>query len=219
MSPKYDNQITDAEYIRLIQDKNVLVTEEFFHSARHYFKKVSSKDFVRTSIIDDVFQQAFVKLWIEIETKRIFTDSDGNIYRLATNGDTKKLNCSLKTFLTEIARNEYRSWVRNDKFYLDHDIENSSEIMIDAEPPIVCEHEDARTKLEQIVSSCILELPSRCKEILTMYYYRHMSLDEIIEARKEKHTSKNGLKTGKYKCMQALKEKIAKRLQLFKIKL
>ena len=218
MSPKYDNQITDAEYIRLIQDKNVLVTEEFFHSARHYFKKVSSKDFGRTNIIDDVFQQAFVKLWIEIENKRIFTDSAGNIYRHATNGDIKKLNCSLKTFLTEIARNEYRSWVRNDKFYLDHDIENSTEIMVDADPE-VSERENVRAQLEQIVSSCILELPSRCKEILTMYYYRQMSLDEIIEARKEKNTSKNGLKTSKYKCMQALKEKISKRLQLFKIKI
>ena len=218
MLPKNDYQFTDAEYIRLIQERNTLVTEEFFHSTRQYFKKVSNKDFVRTDIVDDIFQQAFVKLWIEIETKRIFSDSDGNVFRYATNGDIKQLKCSLKTFLTEIARNEYRSWVRNDKFYLDHDIENSVEIMIDAEP-IVSEHEDNRTKLEQIVSSCILELPSRCKEILTMYYYKHMSLDEIIEVRKEKHTSKNGLKTSKYKCMQSLKEKIAKRLQIFKMKL
>ena len=35
-----------------------------------------------------------------------------------------------------------------------------------------------------------------------------MSLDEIILARGEKHTSKNGLKSGKYKCMENLKVKV-----------
>ena len=51
-------------------------------------------------------------------------------------------------------------------------------------------------------------MPPRCKEILTMFYYDNMSLDEIIEARGEKNISKNGLKVGKYKCMEALKDKI-----------
>lgn len=41
-----------------------------------------------------------------------------------------------------------------------------------------------------------------------MFYYDNMSLDEIIEARGEKNISKNGLKAGKYKCMEALKDKI-----------
>ena len=79
-------------------------------------------------------------------------------------------------------------------------------------------YDAVETLQEQIVNSCVLELPPRCKEILTMFYYKGMSLDEIIEARGEKNISKNGLKTGKYKCMETLKAKVKDTFRQYKLK-
>lgn len=71
---------------------------------------------------------------------------------------------------------------------------------------------------ERTVYSCVLELPPRCKEILTMFYYDGLSLDEIMEERGEKNISKNGLKTAKYKCMENLKAKVKNSFARLKLK-
>ena len=126
------------------------------------------------------------------------------------------LTCNLKTFLIDIAKNDYRSWLRNDRLTLEDDFESFAHMMEVKSAVIV--DESAETLQEQIVNSCVLDLPRLCKEILTMFYYKGMSLDEIIVARGEKNISKNGLKTGKYKCMEYLKAKVKDTFRQYKLK-
>jgi len=59
----------------------------------------------------------------------------------------------------------------------------------------------------RIVDECIARMSPSCVEILTMFYYKGMGLDEILAARGE-NTSKDGLKTAKNKCLKTLKEKV-----------
>lgn len=186
---------TDAEYVRLIQDKHDKVTEEFYHLARRYFKNSYRSVFSRMDLMEDIFQQSFVKLWTEIETGKIFVSENEELFRYDRNGNIRKLTCSLNTFLIDIAKNDYRSWLRNDRLTLEDDFESFAHMK--EVKSVVWGDESAETLREQIVNSCILELPPRCKEILTMFYYQGMTLDEIIIARGEKNISKNGLKTGK----------------------
>ena len=63
---------SDAEYVRQIQSKSNKVTEEFYYNAKKYFKSSYKSMFSRLDLMDDIFQQSFVKLWIEIETQKIF---------------------------------------------------------------------------------------------------------------------------------------------------
>ena len=207
---------TDAEYVRLIQDKHDKVTEEFYHLARRYFKNSYRSVFSRMDLMEDIFQQSFVKLWTEIETKKIFVGENEELFRYDRNGNIRKLTCSLNTFLIDIAKNDYRSWLRNDRLTLEDDFESFAHM--EEVKSVVWGDESAETLREQIVNSCILELPPRCKEILTMFYYQGMTLDEIIIARGEKNISKNGLKTGKYKCMESLKAKVRDTCSKYKLK-
>lgn len=207
---------TDAEYVRLIQDKHDKVTEEFYHLARRYFKNSYRSVFSRMDLMEDIFQQSFVKLWTEIETKKIFVGENEELFRYDRNGNIRKLTCSLNTFLIDIAKNDYRSWLRNDRLTLEDDFESFAHM--EEVKSVVWGDESAETLREQIVNSCILELPPRCKEILTMFYYQGMTLDEIIIARGEKNISKNGLKTGKYKCMESLKTKVRDTFSKYKLK-
>lgn len=206
---------TDAEYVRLIQDKHDKVTEEFYHLARRYFKNSYRSVFSRMDLMEDIFQQSFVKLWTEIETGKIFVSENEELFRYDRNGNIRKLTCSLNTFLIDIAKNDYRSWLRNDRLTLEDDFESFAHMK--EVKSVVWGDESAETLREQIVNSCILELPPRCKEILTMFYYQGMTLDEIIIARGEKNISKNGLKAGKYKCMESLKAKVRDTFSKYKL--
>lgn len=210
------NSKTDAEYVLLIQDKHDKAMEEFYHLAKRYFKNSFHSVFSRMDLMDDIFQQSFVKLWTEIETRKIFVGESDELFRYDRNGNIRKLTCSLNTFLIDIAKNDYRSWLRNDHLTLEDDFESFAHM--EEVKSVVCGEESAETLREQIVNSCILELPPRCKEILTMFYYQGMTLDEIIIARGEKNISKNGLKTGKYKCMESLKAKVRDTFSKYKLK-
>lgn len=209
--------LSDIEYVRQIQNKNEKVTERFYNIVRKYFKESYKAIFSREDLMDDIFQQSFVKLWTEIETKKIFVnEEDGKLYRFDRYGNVRMLACNLKTFLIDIAKNDYRSWLRNERLTLEDDFESFAHMM-EVKTAVVVD-EPVESLQEQIVNSCVLELPPRCKEILTMFYYKGMSLDEIIEARGEKNISKNGLKTGKYKCMETLKAKVKDTFRQYKLK-
>lgn len=207
---------SDSRVIREIQKRNERVTESFYNDCKKYFMSSYKAVFTREDIKKDVFQQSFVKLWTEIETKKIFLDENDNIQRIDRKGNIRRLTCNLKTFLIDIAKNDYRDWLRHDRLELEEDFESFAH-MVEIHSAIL--PEDSSDNLqEQIVANCVLGLPPRCKEILTMFYYDNMSLDEIMQVRGEKNISKNGLKTGKYKCMETLKVKVKEMYVMYNIR-
>lgn len=199
-------ELSDVEYISEISRHNPKVIERFYNVCVKYFMQSYKDIFKRQDIKEDIFQQSFVKLWTEIETRRIFLDENDNIQRRDRRGNIRSLTCNLKTFLIDIAKNDYRDWLRNDRLELEEEFESFAH-MVEVRSATMPD-ESSESLQEQIVAHCVFDLPPRCKEILTMFYYDNMSLDEIIQARGEKNTSKNGLKTGKYKCMENLKGKV-----------
>lgn len=108
------------------------------------------------------------------------------------------MSASLKTYLLSIAKYKNYELIREEDVYV-------------PEQTNVADREDERPEeftSEWIVEMCVNALPPRCKEILTLFYYENKSLDEILEIRHE-NQSKDGLKSGKSKCMKSLKERIS----------
>lgn len=116
----------------------------------------------------------------------------------------------------DIAKNDYRDWLRNERITLEEDYESLAHSV--EVKTAVYQDDNPESLRERIVADCVFELPPRCKEILTMFYYDGMSLDEILRARGEKNISKNGLKTGKYKCMEYLKSKVREQYDRYHLK-
>ena len=79
-------------------------------------------------------------------------------------------------------------------------------------------NEDVEELKNRIVDQCIQQVSPNCIEILTMFYYKDMSLDEILEQRKDKNSSKNGLKTAKNKCMNTLRGLITTEFKKYNFK-
>ncbi len=202
-------ELTDAEVIDGIQSNNAVIEKEFYLSCKSYFidRRMGVLDFKGGAQEEmDLFQDSFLKLWQEIQTRRIHI-RDNYAWRTDKSGNNRKMSASLKTYLMAIAKYKNYELIREEDIYVQEQTNISDRA--DDEP-----EEFTR---EWIVEQCVNGLPQRCKEILTLFYYDGKSLDEILALRRE-NQSKDGLKTGKSKCMKTLKEKITEQFNRYNLK-
>ena len=192
-------RLPDATYVEGLQQQKAALEEQFYNVCHQYFMGMYNSLFTVRRMRDDIFQESFITLWMEI-TSHTISVVDGRVCRRGTDNLLHEMTCSLTTFLISIARHKYGEWMRGDNLTLTDDMEGETIAAVQIGNGITQEEE---TK-QRIVESCVMNLPQRCKEILTLFYYEQLSLDEILERRQE-NVSKDGLKTGKHKCMTQLK--------------
>lgn len=209
-------QYSDVQVVVGLQAKDRFVEDWFYAACKRYFMDKFNEIFFDLDRKQEVFQVAFIKLWTQIDDKRIRVQED-KLYRQKASGLYEPMTCTLFTFLMAIAKNEYREIVRENKEeYYDEFFEDEehAEVLVtswDSE-------EDIDEQKNRIVAECINGMPPRCIEILTLFYYEGKSLDEIMEIRKDKSSSKDGLKTAKNKCMTTLKERILSQFEKYHLK-
>lgn len=206
------HDLTDAEVIEGIQSNNGSVEKTFYLSCQKYFKERRAGVFDHKSgaqEAQDLFQDSFLMLWQEIQARRIYV-RDNYAWRTDRSGKNRKMSASLKTYLMAIAKYKNYELLREEEIYV-------AEPANAPDTPNTLEEEADEYTSEWIVEQCVNTLPPRCKHILTLFYYEGKSLDEILAIRNE-NQSKDGLKTGKSKCMKTLKEKILNQFKLYNLK-
>lgn len=192
----------DAEVVDGLRCHNAKMEEWFYKVAHSYFDRHFNDVFFDKDRKQEIFQSAFLKIWIEIDNGTIAVTPYGKVVRKRRNGDVVPMTCSLTTFLMAFAKNEYRELVRTDKLDYCGDI---YEAALNVEPYMMYGDDSIDNVKQRIVDDCIQRVSPQCIEILTMFYYEQKTLDEILIARGGRHTSKNGLKTAKNKCMNTLR--------------
>lgn len=211
---KSKRQYSDIEVVKGLQSRNRSVEVWFYTEVKQYFENHFNEVFFDKEQKMTVFQDSFIRLWTQIENGEISVVSD-TLCRKQKDGVMKPMSCSLNTFLFAIAKNYYRELVRNSKdIYVEDYFESYNQDTI-FHPE---ENDETEVKI-QVVDECIQMLPPRCLEILTLFYIKGKSLDEIMEIRKDKNTSKIGLKSAKYKCMNVLREKITQMFNQLNIRM
>ncbi len=206
---------SDEEVVTGLQARKRHVEEWFYKHAKTYFMDKFNDVFFDQEQKETIFQESFVRLWTQIEDKKIFV-KENRIWRLQRNSFAQPMTCSLNTFLFAIAKNEYRELVRSNKIVFVEDYFDKADNNCIELPQM---EEDEKDVKNWIVDECIQMMPPRCLEILTLFYIKGKSLDEILEIRKDKNTSKVGLKSAKYKCMNALRERVTKMFDQLNIKI
>ncbi|MGN1214605.1 MAG: RNA polymerase sigma factor [Bacteroidaceae bacterium] len=197
----------DAEVVAGLQARNRNIEEWFYETSRRYFNKNYNDVFFDKDRKQEVFQESVVCLWTEIENRKITLDHD-TVVRQQPNGEYEPMSCNLMTFLLSIARNVYREIVRNIKEEYDADVYNN--MTDDCQPANVVfnSSDEVAEGRARVVDEAIEALPPGCREILILFYYKGKSLDEIMKLRKDKNSSKNGLKSAKTKCLDTLKIRV-----------
>ena len=206
----------DAEVVAGLQARNRIIEEWFYETSRRYFNKHYNEVFFDKDRKQEVFQEAVVCLWTEIENRKITLDHD-TVVRQQTNGKYKPMSCNLMTFLFSIARNVYREIVRNIKEEYEADVYDN--MTHDCQPTLAVydSSDEVAESRARVVDEAIEALPSGCREILILFYYKGKSLDEIMELRKDKNSSKNGLKSAKTKCLETLKNRVEEQFRRFNL--
>lgn len=201
--------ISDIEVIIGLQNHNPKIEKYFFDTTYRYFDLHFTQFFFDPDSKQEIFQTAIIKLWTEIENKTIKI-IDNVVCRRQKRGDYCEMSATLNTFLMAFAKNEFRELLRNIKEDDFEEVTNSFKSYAD----IMGESNDEVEDKIQVIDECILSMSPNCIEIITMFYYQKKSLDEIMELRGEKNSSKDGLKTAKNKCMTTLRKRVTEKLNL-----
>ncbi len=146
----------------------------------------------------DLFQDAFVLLWEKIESGQIFVN-DGKVYATRRGGQATEVP-DLGGYFLRIAKNLYHEVLRS-----------KGKILLIAgeldDDSVLWWADDKDAMRKMIIKQSVMLLPPRCREILTMFYYHDMTLEQIQEERPESKTY-NGVKSAKAKCMAILRARI-----------
>lgn len=194
--------------VEAVNRHNNALLERCYRDCKSYFTAHAGAFFMSEVHIDDIFQESMIHLWREIETHRIELQ-DGAVCRW-NNGELQPMNCTLRTFLLSIAKRKHWELLRQESPEILTDDATLLDYERYAQPP--ADETEGREMCERVVTDAVLAMSERCRQILTMFYYEHHSLDEILMLRPE-NTSKVGLKTSKYKCMQRLRETVKAQFQ------
>jgi len=125
------------------------------------------------------------------------------VYKNIKDGKLLELTSTLKTYLFQIGRNQALSLIKRlesrggDKEIVDEVWEDDTHDI-----------EDQHTKRSNILRQAIGELTETCRNIMKLFYFEDKKLDEIVYLLDD-FSSKDALKTKKYKCMKRL-EKLVK---------
>jgi RNA polymerase sigma factor (sigma-70 family) len=119
-------------------------------------------------------------------------------------------DASIKSMLYSINRNVWLSELRRRKnrFHRDTLFESEKEIKID-------DYSAELIKMEgyKVIMNLFDMLGKGCKNILTLFYFDNLSMEEIVK--KEKFSNEQVLRNKKYKCMKELTAKVESSEDLF----
>ncbi|MDY8136868.1 sigma-70 family RNA polymerase sigma factor [Aquimarina sp. 2201CG5-10] len=160
--------------------------EKMYTKYRESFLQFAKKYDLDNDALIDIYQEAFIAL-----------------REHAINGKLDDLKSSIKTYLFSIGKYMiYDQLKKNNKTVsLDNHVdlkENPDAIEVFKEPELTPE--------QQLLRQHFKNLGKRCQEMLTLFYYRGLTIDEITESLG--YENKNVVKSQKSRCLKSLKELI-----------
>lgn len=194
---------TDVEYVDGMKTQDKTIEMAFYEVCRRQFIKGTSKYMgLNEDDKDDMFSESYILMWEKIRDGQIFV-RDQKVF--AKGSKEVKIVPDIIGYFMRIVKNKYLESLRknNKTIQLPEQFGSKDEI----EEAGTWWDESPAEKKDRIVNECVKNLPKRCFEILTMFYYKNMSLEDILAERKE-NQSYDGLKSGKSKCMKNLKNQI-----------
>lgn len=191
---------SDAAYVEGVFNRDPIMERALhYHCKRYFDENYKGVFFVGNEYKDEIFQNAFIKLWENIANKKIYAE-DGVLKGKGGEAFSGKLT----TYFMSIAKLKYLEWARENLHMVSEEEENRRRKQEKELFKTLLYDSDDEVMLE-IIADCISHMSERCNQILTMFYYEEKTLDDIL-IEMPTFESKNALKTRKYKCMEELRK-------------
>lgn len=191
------NEYSDFKFVEGIRSGKEDVQRRFYFRCQECFLKNSARYDVPENEREDLFQDSFVILWDKIIEGQIYTEGK-KVFAVKRGGPAEVPD--LTGYFMRIVKNLYLETLRARGRIL----EITDEAGDDGE---LWWSDDDEVMRNMITRQSVILLPRRCREILTMFYYQGMTLEEIMEERSA-NQSYNGVKTAKSKCLDILKARL-----------
>ena len=164
-----------------------LKIKSLYFQYRDEFLNFSKKYHLRQEDLVDIYQEAFITM----HQKALF-------------GKLSPVKCSFKTYLFAVAKNMIYDKFRLDKKF----VQNKSLDHMAHEEPVDFEVSNKvnLTTQQILLREGFRQLSDQSKRIITLFYYRGLSLQEIAEL--EGYKSVNVVKATKSRAIKFLKEKV-----------
>lgn len=196
-------QEKEARLVAGMYDKHRRTQYELYAYCSDYFwEHYRGVFFADEGTAAEIFQNSFVKLWENIESRKIYVEQGRVMGK-----DRKPLDGSIRTYFMGIARIKYMEWVRQHPVYADPETEmgrKAREAGFDVQEYLDMLYDYSDNVMLEIVADIISQMSPRCNEILTKFYYEEKDLDGIL-LEIPSFASKNALKTQKHKCLETLR--------------
>lgn len=195
--------LTDAAIVEGVYHHDKKMGYAFYEVCHDYFMNhFRPIHYVNDYDRDDIFQNSMVTLLEKIEKRKIYVE-DGILF--GKNG--KPFTSKLTTFFMGIAYLKYKEIFIQPPTGQNIDFESgkAQRLLSDVDMYKEILYDDEEDATISIIADCISKMSLRCSQILTLFYYKEKSLDEILEEIPS-YKSKNALKTEKNKCMNSLRE-------------
>ena len=161
--------------------------KSLYDSHRTPFFHFASKYQLPQETLVDIYQDAFVAL-----------------RKNAMKGKLASVDCSLRTYLFGIGKNLiFQELKRKDRFTPLYDSKKISEEPIEI---ISLETAPELTLEQQALRQYFKTLGEKCQQVLTMFYYQGLTIDEIVET--THYQSNSVVRSQKSRCLKQLKEAI-----------
>ena len=138
----------------------------------------------------------------------IYQDAYIVFYENFTSDKISDLKSSVSTYLFSIGKYMILNKLRTNKKNVNSDlimerVKDNNELFDES-----IAHNEPLTHEQELLKKYFDELGEKCKKVLTLFYYRGFSIQEIMEA--EGYNSENVVKSQKSRCLKTLKEFIKK---------
>lgn len=197
-------QQKEAKLVAGMYEGNRLAELELYeYCADYYYEKYRGVFYVPDEAVEEIFQNSFIKLWENIMCGKIYAENN-----IVKGKDAKPLNGSIRTYFMGIAKLKYLEWIREHPFFADPETEMGKKIRangFDEREYLDMLYGDSDNIQLEIIADLMSNLPERCYEILSKFYYEGKDLNKILEEIPS-IKSKDALKTKKYKCLENLRE-------------
>lgn len=182
--------MTDNAVIEALKNRDPNALKEFYLNNRSAFISFAKKYPIAKEDVIDIYQDAIIAL----------RDN-------AINGSIDDLKSELKTYVFSIGKYMIFNMLKQQK--KTHLVEDSSSFISDEDALTFSSNSSNELTNEQKqLQAAFKTLGQKCKEVLTLFYYRGYDLEEIMNALN--YTNKDVVKSQKSRCIKSLKTMIFK---------
>ena len=194
LKPKH---YSDATYVDGVYRHDKAMERALYKHCKQYFDDNYRRIFIAGDASkEEIFHESFITLWEKIEQRKIYVENGTLMGKTG-----KPFTSTLTTYFMGISKMKYLEQVREVSgptatIFDDNMLKDELYPSLDDNPD---------EEMASIIAMCVSQLPPRCNQILTLFYYEGKKLEDIL-LDIPSIANKNALKTAKYKCMETLRQ-------------